>query len=143
MVAITSLAQTLERIRRKEYSCLELVETLIARCEAAKSLNALLATDWDGLRRSAKQIDRHGNAGVGLCGIPLCFKANIATGIFPASAATPALINHLPKIPSRVAERLFQLEHCRVPRETCMSYRLELRVTTMPPGRFGTRGIQV
>lgn len=54
MVPITSLAQTLERLRRKDYSCLELVETLIARCEAAKALNALLATDWDGLRRSAK-----------------------------------------------------------------------------------------
>nr|WP_172691118.1 MULTISPECIES: indoleacetamide hydrolase [Rhizobium/Agrobacterium group]ASK43790.1 indole acetimide hydrolase [Agrobacterium radiobacter]ASK43920.1 indole acetimide hydrolase [Rhizobium rhizogenes] len=107
MVPITSLAQTLERLRRKDYSCLELVETLIARCQAAKPLNALLATDWDGLRRSAKKIDRHGNAGLGLCGIPLCFKANIATGIFPTSAATPALINHLPKIPSRVAERLF------------------------------------
>ncbi|MUZ66008.1 indoleacetamide hydrolase [Agrobacterium vitis] len=107
MVPITSLAQTLERLRRKDYSCLELVETLIARCEAAKALNALLATDWGGLRRRAKKIDRHGNAGVGLRGIPLCFKANIATGIFPTSAATPALINHLPKIPSRIAERLF------------------------------------
>lgn len=96
---------------------------------------------WLAAKR--QKIDRHGNAGLGLCGIPLCFKANIATGIFPTSAATPALINHLPKIPSRVAERLFQLEHCRVPRETCMSYRLELRATTMPPVRCGTRGIQV
>lgn len=60
---------------------------------------------WLAAKR--QKIDRHGNAGLGLCGIPLCFKANIATGIFPTSAATPALINHLPKIPSRVAERLF------------------------------------
>nr|AAD30488.1 indole-3-acetamide hydrolase [Agrobacterium fabrum str. C58] len=107
MVPITSLAQTLERLRRKDYSCLELVKTLIARCQAAKPLNALLATDWDGLRRTAKKIDRHGNAGLGLCGIPLCFKGNIATGIFPTSAATPALINHLPNIPSRVPQTLF------------------------------------
>ena len=59
------------------------------------------------MQRSTKKIDRHGNSGVGLCGIPLCFKANIATDIFPTSAAMPVLINHLPKIPSRVAESLF------------------------------------
>ncbi|MCZ7448133.1 indoleacetamide hydrolase [Rhizobium rhizogenes] len=106
MVPISSLAQTLKCLRRKEYSCVELAQTLIARCEAARSLNALLATDWEHLQQRARRMDQLGCAGVGLGGIPLCFKANIATGIFPTSAATPALMQHLPAKPSGVVQRL-------------------------------------
>ncbi|WP_328703253.1 indoleacetamide hydrolase [Agrobacterium larrymoorei] len=92
----------------KKYSCLELVDTLIARCAATKYLNALLSTDWEQLRLSARKIDRAGRAGVGLTGIPLCFKANIATGIFPVSAATPALMNNFPGEPSGVVKSLVE-----------------------------------
>ncbi|MGV1832249.1 indoleacetamide hydrolase [Agrobacterium vitis] len=106
MVTLTSITNTLKCLRLKKYSCFELAETIIARCEAAKSLNALLATDWERLRRNARKIDQDGSAGVGLAGIPLCFKANIATGVFPACAATPALMNHSPTTPSGVAKPL-------------------------------------
>nr|AAB99741.1 indole-3-acetamide hydrolase [Agrobacterium vitis] len=106
MVTLGSIKETLECLRLKKYSCSELAETIIARCEAAKSLNALLATDWDYLRRNAKKVDEDGSAGEGLAGIPLCSKANIATGIFPASAATPALDEHLPTTPAGVRKPL-------------------------------------
>nr|GMD64785.1 indole acetimide hydrolase [Ipomoea batatas] len=106
MVHIGSIIQTLKSLRTKQYSCTELVQTLEARCKAAKLINALVATDWDQLQRQARKVDQRGSAGVGLCGIPLCFKANIATGVFPTSAATPGLMSHVPKTASDVVSRL-------------------------------------
>nr|GMD61702.1 indole acetimide hydrolase [Ipomoea batatas] len=106
MVHIGSIIQTLKSLRTKQYSCTELVQTLEARCKAAKLINALVATDWDQLQRQARKVDQRGSAGVRLCGIPLCFKANIETGVFPTSAATPGLMSHVPKTASDVVSRL-------------------------------------
>nr|Q09102.1 RecName: Full=Indoleacetamide hydrolase; Short=IAH; AltName: Full=Indole-3-acetamide hydrolase [Rhizobium rhizogenes]AAA22079.1 hydrolase [Rhizobium rhizogenes] len=106
MVTLSSITETLKCLRERKYSCFELIETIIARCEAARSLNAFLETDWAHLRWTASKIDQHGGAGVGLAGVPLCFKANIATGRFAATAGTPGLQNHKPKTPAGVARQL-------------------------------------
>ncbi|NTI26898.1 indoleacetamide hydrolase (plasmid) [Rhizobium rhizogenes] len=128
MVPITPIYETLKRLRRRKYTCFELAETLIARCEAAQPLNALLATDWDQLRRRARKIDQIGDAGVGLAGIPLCFKANIATGVFPVSAATPALMNHAPTEPSGVVKPL--LEAGALPGASANMHELSFGITS-------------
>lgn len=69
----------------------DLSEALIARCEATAALNTFVSSDWQALRTAAGEMDASGRSGQGLGGIALCFKDNIATGVFPAGAATGAL----------------------------------------------------
>lgn len=83
------------------------VEAFIARAERHAGLNAFVATDWERLRADAAAIDRAGRAGRGMGGIPLCLKDNIATGILPAGAGTPALASHVAAAPSALAATLF------------------------------------
>ena len=103
-----TIAQALAEMEAGRVRSRDLVEALIARCEAGAALNAFVSTDWDALRRAADAIDESGRAGRGLGGIPLCFKDNIATGVFPAGAGTGALANSRPGKIAPVAAALLQ-----------------------------------
>lgn len=103
-----TIAQALAEMEAGRIRSRDLVEALIARCEAGAALNAFVSTDWDALRHAADAIDGSGRAGHGLGGIPLCFKDNIATGIFPAGAGTGALANSRPGKIAPVAAALLQ-----------------------------------
>lgn len=92
-----TITQALAEMEAGRVRSRDLVEALIARCEAGATLNAFVSTDWNTLRRAADAMDGSGRAGRGLGGIPLCFKDNIATGVFPAGAGTGALANNRPR----------------------------------------------
>jgi Asp-tRNAAsn/Glu-tRNAGln amidotransferase A subunit and related amidases len=101
-----TLTEALAGLAARRFTCRAYVEAFIARAEAQAHLNALVATDWTRLRADADAVDRSGRAGEGLSGIPLCFKDNIATGILPAGAGTPALKGHVADAPSPLAAAL-------------------------------------
>lgn len=103
-----TIVQALAEMAAGRVRSRDLVEALIARCEAGAALNAFVSTDWDALRHTADAMDKSGRAGHGLGGIPLCFKANIATGIFPADAGTGALATSRPGKVAPVAAALLQ-----------------------------------
>ncbi|MGH6717631.1 MAG: amidase family protein, partial [Bradyrhizobium sp.] len=103
-----TIVQALAEMAAGRVRSRDLVEALIARCEAGAALNAFVSRDWDALRHAADAMDESGRAGHGLGGIPLCFKDNIATGIFPAGAGTGALANSRPGKVAPVAAALLQ-----------------------------------
>jgi len=103
-----TITQALAEMEAGRVRSRDLVEALIERCEAGADLNAFVSTDWNALRRAADAIDESGRAGRGLGGIPLCFKDNIATGVFPAGAGTGALANSRPGKIAPVAAALLQ-----------------------------------
>jgi Asp-tRNA(Asn)/Glu-tRNA(Gln) amidotransferase A subunit family amidase len=102
-----TITQALEGLAARRFSAREYAETLIARSEERKSLNALVSHDWDRLLEAAGKIDASGKAGQQLGGIPLCLKDNINTGILPTGAATGALASHVARAPAPVAKALF------------------------------------
>ena len=102
-----TLDEALAGLAARRFTCRAYVEAFIERAERHAGLNAFASTDWARLRADADAVDRSGRAGERLSGIPLCLKDNIATGILPAGAGTPALKHHVAAAPSALAERLF------------------------------------
>lgn len=102
-----TITQALEGLAARRFSAREYAQSLIARSEEQKSLNALVSHDWDRLLESADKVDASGKAGQQLGGIPLCLKDNINTGILPTGAATGALASHVARAPAPVAKALF------------------------------------
>lgn len=103
-----TITQALDGLAARRFSAREYAQSLIGRCEARQSLNALVSHDWARLLHAAEAVDASGKAGQGLGGIPLCLKDNINTGILPTGAATGALANHVAKAPAGVAKALFE-----------------------------------
>lgn len=103
-----TITQALAEMKAGRVRSRDLVEALIARCEAGVTLNAFVSTDWNTLRRAADAMDGSGRAGHGLGGVPLCFKDNIATGVFPAGAGTGALANNRPRRIAPLAAALLE-----------------------------------
>ena len=103
-----TIVEALESMASGKLGARDLVDALISRCVANSHLNAFVSEDWDALRLAADTVDASGRAGTELAGIPLIFKDNIATGQFPAGAATGALGKLAPPRIAPVAQLLLE-----------------------------------
>ena len=96
-------------IRSGQFSCEELVSTLIARADQCRSLNAYITLDDLGALRRAREIDRRISAGDDngmLLGVPLVLKDNIEVVGLPNTAGTPSLEKFIPEHNAPVAQAL-------------------------------------
>lgn len=104
-LAELTVVEAAERIRRREMSSADYCEVLIARCEAAASLNAFASCDWDLLRRQARQADAALDGR--LAGVPITLKDNIGTAALTTTAGTGALKTFRAGCDAPVAAALF------------------------------------
>lgn len=80
-----------ERVRRREVSPTELLESAIARCaEVDPVLGALVHTDFDRARHRATRLDRSALAGP-LAGVPSAFKDAVQVEGAPMRLGSPAV----------------------------------------------------
>lgn len=108
-LADLSITEALAGLRSKNFSCHEYIKALIINCSNNLDLNAFISIDLEFLLTKARAVDNTGNAGVGLCGIPLILKDNINTNHLSTSAGTAALKNNFTEKNSPVAEALFNM----------------------------------
>jgi Asp-tRNA(Asn)/Glu-tRNA(Gln) amidotransferase A subunit family amidase len=137
-----TITEALEGLAGRRFSAREYAQSLIARSEEQKSLNALVSHDWDRLLEAADKVDASGKAGQKLGGIPLCLKDNINTGILPTGAATGALASHVARAAAPVAKALLMPARCSAPAATCTNLPSASAPTTASPARStipGTR----
>jgi indoleacetamide hydrolase len=76
------------------------VRTLLARADALKDLNAMVALDANGALQAARRIDAMRDSGQTLpplAGLPIVVKDNINSAALPTTGGTPALRNVRPK----------------------------------------------
>lgn len=86
-------------IRSGRLSAEAYMNTLLARAEAQRELNALIAIDREGALAAARQVDARRAAGQSLsplAGLPLVVKDNINSAALPTTGGTPALRQHRP-----------------------------------------------
>jgi mandelamide amidase len=107
-LADLSIIEALTGLKNKKFSCLEYINALLLNHRNSLDLNAFISIDIESLQNEAKAIDNNGNAGIGLCGIPIVLKDNINTIRLPTSAGTAALKNNFPGDNSPVAGALFK-----------------------------------
>ncbi|TAL79565.1 MAG: indoleacetamide hydrolase [Burkholderiaceae bacterium] len=84
---------------KREFSCAEYVEALLARAGSFPEVNAWVARDLDQLRRDAAALDSSGrlaDANLPLAGIPIAVKDNIDVVGLPCAAGTGALKDRHP-----------------------------------------------
>ncbi|PHQ69268.1 MAG: amidase [Sneathiella sp.] len=102
-----SIADAVDGLKSREFSCAEYIDELIAQCEASTDLNALISWNWDKLRAEAVEFDNAPPSDLPLAGIPLVLKDNINTASLPTTGATGALQGFVPKTNAPVAQSLF------------------------------------
>jgi Asp-tRNA(Asn)/Glu-tRNA(Gln) amidotransferase A subunit family amidase len=100
--ALTDLSalEAVGRMTRGELSVERYAEALLARCGAAKSLNAFITLDPDRVMADARDHDRERRAGKplgALFGLPIPVKDSVNTRDYPTTAGTPALRHFRPK----------------------------------------------
>ena len=92
--------QAVEAVRSGRLSCQNYVHTLLARADALKDLNALIAIDASGAVAAARRVDAMRDAGLTLprlAGLPIVVKDNINTAALPTTGGTAALRGVQPK----------------------------------------------
>jgi Asp-tRNA(Asn)/Glu-tRNA(Gln) amidotransferase A subunit family amidase len=103
-------AEALRNMRERTITAEGYARILLARCEAARGLNAISWIDPERALASARAVDAaraRGDKMGALAGLPLLMKDNIDTVGFPTSAATPVLRANLPKANAPVVDTLF------------------------------------
>ena len=98
--------QAVAAIRSGELTAETYVRTLLARAEAQRDLNAMIAVDADGAIAAARRVDAARDAGrtlPRLAGLPIVVKDNINSANLPTTGGTPALRgvrprNHAPSL---------------------------------------------
>jgi mandelamide amidase len=96
-------------IREGEITSEELTLALIERIERYRYLNAFTLFDRDAVLEQARAADAQVSAGepLGLLhGVPLIIKDNIDIAGLPTTAATPALLNHIPEANAPIVDAL-------------------------------------
>ncbi|WP_137152669.1 indoleacetamide hydrolase [Devosia sp. FKR38] len=103
-----SASQVIRGLNAGDFSTLELVDTLVARCDERRALNAFVELDTDAIRNAALAADRDREGGhVGaLAGLPVTFKDNIAVRGQRCAAGTRALNAYRPAQDAAVVQRL-------------------------------------
>ena len=104
-----SSSQALAAIRAGRLSVEGYVNTLLARAEQLKDLNAFIVLDKTGAVAAARKIDALRSSGAALpplAGLPIVVKDNINTRDLPTTAGTAALRNVRPGANAPVLQKL-------------------------------------
>ena len=96
-----SASECLAALRNRDVSSLELVDACIARIEALNpGLNAVVATDYDRARETARAADAarsNGDVLGVLHGLPMTIKDSLETAGLVTTSGAPELRHHLPE----------------------------------------------
>jgi Asp-tRNA(Asn)/Glu-tRNA(Gln) amidotransferase A subunit family amidase len=99
-LAELSAAEAVAQMSRGELSAERYAEALLARCRAARSLNAFITLEPDRVLEDARARDRERRAGAKLgplFGLPIPVKDSVNTREYPTTGGTPALRAFRPK----------------------------------------------
>jgi aspartyl-tRNA(Asn)/glutamyl-tRNA(Gln) amidotransferase subunit A len=104
-----NLTQTLEGLKNKDFSSVELTKEYIKNIEANTNLNAFITTTFDSALDSAKKSDENiaNNKARQLEGIPLAIKDLFCTKNVRTTAASKMLENFIPPYESTVTQKLW------------------------------------
>src|SRR3977135_3529425 len=112
MTELTSLtlAEERDRLRKKEFSAVELADAHLAAMQQARALNAYVLETPDQARAMAKRADARLNTGEAgpLEGIPLAIKDLFATKDVRTTACSHILDNFEPTYESTVTANLWR-----------------------------------
>ncbi|MGC4078758.1 MAG: Asp-tRNA(Asn)/Glu-tRNA(Gln) amidotransferase subunit GatA [Rubrivivax sp.] len=102
------VAETARALRAKQFSSVELVQALLARAEAHRSLGAFLAVDADGALAAAHAADAAIAAGTApaLAGVPIAHKDIFVTTDQPSTAGSKMLAGYRSPFDATVVARL-------------------------------------
>ncbi len=95
-----SAVEAVGQMMRGELSAERYAEALLARCRAARALNAFITLDPERVLEDARSRDRErrGGAKLGpLFGLPVPVKDSVNTRDYPTTGGTPALRNFRPR----------------------------------------------
>jgi len=103
-----NLRQTLEGLKSKKFSSLDVTSAYIKNIEASRNLNAFITETFDFALVQAKKSDAKINAGTGgeLEGIPLGIKDLFCTKNIRTTSASKMLENFVPTYESTVTQKL-------------------------------------
>ena len=104
-----SSSQAVAAIRTGRLSAEAYVNTLLARAEQLKDLNAFITLDRAGALAATRAVDALRSSGAAvpsLAGLPIVVKDNINTKNLPTTAGTAALRNVQPKSNARTLQKL-------------------------------------
>ncbi|MCD0421018.1 Asp-tRNA(Asn)/Glu-tRNA(Gln) amidotransferase subunit GatA [Rubrivivax sp. JA1024] len=102
------VADTARALRAKQFSSVELVQALLARADAHRSLGAFLAVDADGALAAARAADAALAAGSApaLAGVPIAHKDIFVTTDQPSTAGSKMLTGYRSPFDATVVARL-------------------------------------
>ncbi len=95
-----SAVEAVGQMSRGELSAERYAGALLARCQAARALNAFITLDPDRVLEDARTRDRERRAGAKLgplFGLPIPVKDSVNTRDYPTTGGTPALRNFRPR----------------------------------------------
>lgn len=104
-----NIKETLERLQKKDFSAVELMESHIQAMEQSKDLNVFITNNYEASMEAAKIADdkiKDGSARA-LEGIPLAIKDNFCTKGILTTAASKMLYNFVPTYESTVTSKLW------------------------------------
>ncbi|AIL65412.1 Glutamyl-tRNA(Gln) amidotransferase subunit A [Rickettsiales bacterium Ac37b] len=104
-----NIKETIEHLKKKDFTALELMESHIQAMEQSKNLNAFITNNYEASIDAAKVADnriKDGSARV-LEGIPLAIKDNFCTKDILTTAASKMLYNFVPTYESTVTSKLW------------------------------------
>lgn len=96
-------------LRQGDIKAEDYASALLARCEAAKSLNAFIALDPARVLEAARAADQARASGAPLLplhGLPIPIKDSVNTKDLPTTGGTPALRNFLPREDAPLVRKL-------------------------------------
>jgi indoleacetamide hydrolase len=101
--------EIVQGISNRQFSSVDVAQSLIAQAERLAHLNAFIKFDADAFLAAAQKSDEQFVTGADcgpLHGLPIVVKDNIDVVGFATTAATPALVNHYPKAQGPVVQSL-------------------------------------
>lgn len=108
-LAELSAVEAVARMARGELSAERYAQALLARCQAARTLNAFITLEEERVLEAARARDRERRAGAKLgplFGLPVPVKDSVNTREYPTTGGTPALRDFRPKDDAPVVEAL-------------------------------------
>lgn len=104
-----SAVDAVAALKRGEVTAERYASTLLAQCEAGKSLNAFITIEPERVLEAARAADRRRGSGAALGplhGLPIPIKDSINTKDLPTTAGTPALREFRPKADAPIVRSL-------------------------------------
>jgi len=108
-LAELSAADAVAAMRRGDMTAERYASAMLARCAAAKSLNAFITLRADGVLAAARSADQRRKAGAplgALHGLPIPIKDSVNTKDLPTTGGTRALRTFQPRVDAPLVSRL-------------------------------------